>query len=251
MWNNQPALAQRLRQRIERVLDWAKAKRLYRGDNPAAWQGNLQDWMPKPVAARIRIKPMAALPYAQVPAFMAGLRGIEGVSARALEFTILTAARSGETFGATWAELDFDDAVWTIPGQRMKVGVMHTVPLSDRALQIVREQFDTRSSQFVFPGYRDGTQLSNTAMLEVQRKLVPGLTVHGFRSSFRTWAEDRTPYHREAEMALAHTVGSETERAYRRGTAFDKRRDLMNAWAAYCELKTDNVIALRSKPIPA
>jgi integrase len=251
LWNTQPALAQRLRQRIERVLHWAKAKRLYRGDNPAAWEGNLQDWMPKPVAARIRIKPMAALPYAQVPAFMASLRAVPGVSARALEFTILTAARSGETFGATWDEFDFDEAVWTIPGQRMKAGVTHVVPLSDRVMQIIREQYDTRSCQFVFPGHRDGTRLSNTAMLEVQRKLVPGLTVHGFRSSFRDWAEDRTPYHREAEMALAHTVGNETERAYRRGTAFDKRRELMNAWAAYCEPRTDNVIAIRSKPIPA
>jgi integrase len=253
LWNTQPVLAQRLRQRIERVMDWAKAKRLYHGDNPAAWEGNLQDWMPKPVPAKIRIKPMAALPYAQIPAFMASLRAVPGVCARALEFTILTAARTGETFGATWDELDFDEAVWTIPGRRMKAGVEHFVPLSDQAMQIVRAQYDTRSCQFVFPGRKDDKPLSNSVMLEVLRKLAPGLTVHGFRSSFRNWAEDKTTYHREAEFALAHTVGNKSERSYRHSTAFDKRVDLMNAWAAYCgpAPQADNVIAMRKKPIPA
>ena len=193
----------------------------------------------------------------EMPAFMTKLRATDDSlhRARALEFTILTAARSAETFWATWDEIDFTQRLWTVPKERMKSGEAHVVPLSDRAMYILRDQYDTRSSQFVFPGHRDERPMSNTQMLTMLIQLGVKATVHGFRSTFRDWAGDKTHFPRDLiEMALAHAVGDATERAYRRGRAVEQRRELMNAWAAYCERppQTDNIIqmdeALRARP---
>ena len=256
LWDRQPDLALRLRERIEKVLDWAKAHDYRDGENPAAWKGNLK--LRLPTLPKNRKQHMAALPFAEMPAFMAKLRAIDDSlhRARALEFTILTAARSGETFWATWDEIDFSNRLWTVPATRMKAGVAHVVPLSERAMHILRDQYDSRSSQFVFPGHRDNRPMSNTAMLSVLIQLGVDVTVHGFRSAFRDWAGDKTPFPRDViEMALAHAVGDATERAYRRGRAVEQRRELMNAWAAYCErppqAEADNVISIERKPIPA
>jgi integrase len=254
LWDRQPDLALRLRERIEKVLDWAKANDYRDGENPALWKGNLK--LRLPTLPKNRKQHMAALPYGEMPAFMTKLRAADDSlhRARALEFTILTAARSGETFWATWDEIDFSNRLWTIPAQRMKAGVAHVVPLSDRAMHILRDQYDTRSSQFVFPGHRDNRPMSNTQMLSMLIQLGVDVTVHGFRSTFRDWAGDKTPFPDNLiEMALAHAVGNATERAYRRGTALEQRRELMNAWAAYCERppQADNIIPMERKPIPA
>jgi integrase len=257
LWDTQPDLALRLRERIEKVLDWAKVNG-YRDEgspNPALWKGNLK--LRLPALPKNRKQHMAALPYADMPAFMAKLRATDDSlhRARALEFTILTAARSGETFWATWEEIDFSNRLWTIPAARMKAGVAHVVPLSDRAMHILRGQYDIRSSQFVFPGHRDNRPMSNTAMLSVLQRLGAAVTVHGFRSAFRDWAGDKTNFPRDVmEMALAHAVGDATEQAYRRGRALEQRRELMNAWAAYCERppQADNVVEMkRNTGIPA
>ena len=179
---------------------------------------------------------MAALPHEEIPAFMAKLRATDDSlhRARALEFTILTAARSGETFWATWDEIDFTQRLWTVPKERMKAGVAHVVPLSDRAMHILRSQYDTRSSQFVFPGHRDNRPMSNTQMLSVLIQLGVKVTVHGFRSTFATWAEETTDYPDGVrEAALAHKYKSETTAAYQRGQKLEKRRKLMQDWADY------------------
>jgi integrase len=249
LWDTQPDLALRLRERIEKVLDWAKANDYRDGENPALWKGNLKLRLPTLPKKRTRVAHMAALPYAGMPAFMAKLRAIDDSlhRARALEFTILTAARSGETFWATWDEINFAEKLWTIPKERMKAGVAHVVPLCDRAMHILRGQYDTRSSQFVFPGHRDNRPMFNTAMLSVLIRLGVKVTVHGFSSAFRDWAGDLTRFPRDViEMALAHAVGDATEQAYRRGRALEQRRDLMNAWAAYCERppQADNIVPM-------
>src|SRR5262249_55855542 len=186
LWRDQPELALRLRERIEKVLDWCKAHEYRDGENPASWKGNLKLRMPALPKKSTRVRHMVALPHKEMAAFMAALRAIDDNlhRARALEFTILTAARSGETFWATWDEINFADRLWIIPAKRMKAGVAHVVPLCDRAMQILQGQYDTRSSQFVFPGHRDNRPMSNTAMLSVLQALGVDVTVHGFRSSF-------------------------------------------------------------------
>jgi integrase len=260
-WKARPDLAMRIRERIQRVLNWAEAKGMRHGKNPASWRGNLQDWMAKPAPKHTRVEHMRALHYNKIPDFMARLRATEtGVGARALEFTILCAARHGETTGATWDEF-FQDGQWTglwrIPAHRMKMRLPHVVPLSERALQIVKDQYEIRRSRLVFPGRWDDSKLANTSMLNVVRRLGENVTTHGFRSTFRDWAGDLmgTRFPRDViEMALAHTVGDATERAYRRGNALEQRRELMDAWAAYCDRppQADNVIPMeRIKPIPA
>jgi len=254
LWDDQPNLALGVRERIERVLYWCKAHKYRDGENPARWKGGLKDLMPTLKRKRERITHMVALPHEEMPAFMAKLRATDDSlhRARALEFTILTAARSAETFWATWDEIDFSNRLWTVPKERMKSGVAHVVPLSDRAMHILRDQHDIRCSQFVFPGHRDNRPMSNTQMLTMLVRLDVKVTVHGFRSSFRDWAgDDLRRFPRDViEMALAHTVGNATERAYRRGTALQQRRELMNAWAAYCERppQIDNVIPMERKP---
>jgi integrase len=220
IWNVKAETASRVRGRIERVLDAAKAKGLRSGDNPARWRGHLDQLLPK--RERLTRGHHAALSYAAVPAFMARLRKREALAAQALEFCILTAARSGEVLGAVPDEFDIVTKVWTVPPERMKAGREHRVPLSDRALEIVTEMGGT----FDF---------SSMAMAMLLRRMEVDATVHGFRSAFRDWAGNETHFPREiCEAALAHVIENKAEAAYRRSDALDKRRELMNAWADYC-----------------
>lgn len=235
LWQTKQETASRLRGRIERVLDAAKAKGLRSGENPARWRGHLDNLLPR--RQKLQRGHHPAMPYADVPAFVAELRKREAVAALMLEFTILTAARSGEVVGARWEEIDRKAKIWTIPAARMKAGKEHRVPLSDRALAILdAAEAIKREDGFLFPGPRKGKPHSNMAMLALLQKRMdlPSVTVHGFRSSFRDWAGERTAFPREvAEAALAHVVGDEVERAYRRGDALEKRRKLMLAWEGF------------------
>jgi integrase len=232
VWSTKRETAVRLRGRIEKVLDYAKARGYCSGDNPARWRGNLKEMLPKD-NRRERIEHHAALAYSQVGAFMKDLRAEEGTAARALEFTIMTAARTGETIGAASAELDLDGATWTIPAKRMKRHREHRVPLSPPAVELLRAL--PREGDYIFAGRKRGEALSNMAMLALLKRMGRGdLTVHGFRSSFRDWAAERTNFpNHVVEMALAHAIGDDVEAAYRRGDLFEKRRRLMNAWASY------------------
>jgi integrase len=235
LWEATPATASRVRGRIEAVLDWATASKFRKGENPARWRGHLEHLLAKPEEPS-EDKRLAALPYTEIPGFMAELHQQGGVRARALEFTILTAARAGETYGATWPEIDVSNKLWIIPSSRMKAGAEHRVPLSDAALAVLDEMGTIRQAELVFEGARAGRPLSHESMLRVLRAMGrDDLTVHGFRSSFRDWCGDQTNFPREiAEAALAHNVGSRVEVAYRRGSALEKRRQLMAAWARYC-----------------
>jgi integrase len=243
LWTARPETASRVRGRIESILDWAKVRGYRDGENPARWRGHLDKLLPARAKVR-KVKHHAALPYAKLPGFTAELRRQEGVAARALEFAILTAARTGECVGATWNEINRTEKVWTIAGDRMKAGNEHRVPLCERALAILGElapeveaatTAESSTKQFVFAGAKMGRPLSNMAMDMLLRRMGFDVTVHGFRSSFRDWAAERTNFPREVvEMALAHVVGSKVEAAYRRGDLFEKRRKLMNDWASYC-----------------
>lgn len=232
IWFSKPETASRVRGRIETVLNAAKVRGLRSGENPAAWRGNLALLLPNNKKGPKRHH--AAMPFTEVVAFLARLRSLPGLSARALELTILTAARTSEVLQATWTEFDLEAKTWSIPAERMKAGRVHRVPLSEAVLALL-EGLD-RSSNFLFPGQAEGKPLSNMAMeMCLRRMSMAHYTVHGFRSSFRDWVGEKTGFPSEvAEMALAHVVGSATERAYRHETAFDKRRELMIAWAAYC-----------------
>lgn len=245
IWQTKAETASRLRGRIERVLEFAKVKGWRSGENPAAWRGNLRNLLPK--RQRLQRGHQPAMPYAEIPAFTARLRRAEAMAARALEFTILTVARSGETLGARWKEIDFKGKLWNVPKERMKAGAPHTVPLSVEALAILETLHKQRQGEFVFT--RDGENpLSNMAMMMLLRRMKQTeITVHGFRSGFRDWCGDATSFPREvAEAALAHKVGDETERAYRRSDALEKRRKLMQAWADYLAAsKGNNVVKLR------
>lgn len=233
IWTKKPETASRLRGRIERILDWARVMGYRTGENPARWRGHLDKLLAGSLNRKSR-EHLAALPYDEIGAFVADLRKMEGTAARALEFLILTAARTGEVIGAPPAEVDEAQALWTIPGERMKVGREHRVPLSSRALEIANAQPD---GPFLFAGGKEGEPLSDMAMLKVlQRMGRKGLTVHGFRSTFRDWASERTSYPREVcEMALAHTISDKVEAAYRRGDLFDKRKRLMLEWERFCD----------------
>lgn len=235
LWQSRPETASRLRGRLERVLHFAKVRGWRSGENPALWRGHLKSILP--ARQRLTRGHHAAMPYAQVPVFVERLRGLEAMSARALELLILTAARSGEVLEATWDEFDLDDGLWTVPAVRMKAGKEHRVPLSKPALTIVKALHELRVSEFVFPGHARGKPLSNMAFAMLLKRMKSGAyTPHGFRSAFRDWAGDATSFPRDvAEQALAHRVGDATERAYRRADALDKRRKLMAAWADYCE----------------
>jgi integrase len=206
------------------VLDYAKANGLRSGENPAAWRGHLALILPK--RQKLSRGHHAAMPYAEVPAFVGKLREAESIQALALEFLILTAARSGEVLGARWDEINMAAKVWTIEAGRMKAGLLHRVPLSGRAIEIVERMAELRTGNLVFPGRAAGRPLSKTALAA----LVPGWTVHGFRSAFRDWAGNETHFPREiCEQALAHAAGGAVEQAYRRGDALEKRRGLMQA----------------------
>jgi integrase len=246
LWKAKVETAKRTRQRIEAVIDAARARGHRSGENPARWRGHLDKILPSPERlARVEHHP--AMPYTEVPVFMAKLRATEGIAARALEVTILTAARVGEVRGATWSEIDMDNRVWVIPPGRMKAGKEHRVPLSDRAMTILREMEKLRLSDFVFHGFRDNRPLSDVTVRAVLHGLgVTDAVTHGFRSSFRDWAGDEThAAHDVIEAALAHAIRNKAEAAYRRGSALEKRRELMEAWARYCAQDRADVIALR------
>jgi integrase len=235
IWEAIPETASRLRARIERVLDAERALGHRQGENPARWRGHLDSLLGK--RKKLYRGHHAAMPFADVPAFMAELREREAMAARALEFTILAAARSGESLGARWAEFDFDKKIWHVPADRMKSGRSHDVPLTDRQLEILADLRAAPVSDYVFPSTDRTKPLSSMAMLMLLRRMGRDkLTAHGFRSSFRDWAGDNTSFSREvAEAALAHKVGDGVEQAYRRGTALEKRRKLMEAWDCYCQ----------------
>ena len=234
LWNEKPETASRLRGRIERVIDAAKARGQRSGENPARWRGHLDQLLPK--RKKIARTHYAALNFVDTPDFIEKLHGRQGSAALALEFTILTAARSGEVLGAKWPEFDLDRGVWTVPAIRMKAGREHRVPLSQRALEIARLQHEVDGSDFVFAGQKPDKPLSVTALTHVlERMKVNTVTVHGFRSTFRDWAAECTNFPNEVcEAALAHTIQNKAEAAYRRGDLFEKRRKLMEAWAAFC-----------------
>jgi integrase len=234
LWTTRSETASRLRGRIERVLDAAKARGLRDGDNPARWRGHLVTLLPK--RQKLARGHHAAMPYRDVPRFLHRLRASESVSGLALEFLILSASRTGEVLGAEWSEIDRDARIWTVPGHRMKAGREHRVPLSERMTEVLTEIEEVRAGRFVFPGQKADRPLSIMALTMVLRRMkLSDVTVHGFRSSFRDWVSEETDFSREvAESALAHIVGDATERAYRRGDALEQRRKLMQAWANYC-----------------
>jgi len=244
IWAEKPETASRVRGRIEAVLDAATVRGYREGPNPAQWKGNLAHILPARGKVR-KVAHHAALPFDDVPLFLAALRGREGMAARALEFAILTAARTGEVLGARWGEIDRDAKVWAVPAERMKAGREHRVPLSDAALAVldtVRRLALTRDgvpdpTAPVFPGPRRALPMSNMVMLMLLRRMKrTDLTAHGFRSTFSDWAAERTAYPRETvEMALAHAVANKVEAAYRRGDLCDKRRRLMADWARFCD----------------
>ncbi len=250
LWQSKQETASRLRGRIERVLDAAKAKGLRSGENPARWRGHLDNLLPR--RQKLQRGHHPALPYAEVPAFVAELRTREAIAALMLEFTILCASRTGEVIGARWSELDLKAKVWTVPASRMKAGKEHRVPLGSRALEIVETVKPLRTEgDFLFPGPRKGKPFSNMAMLALMKNRMERttITVHGFRSSFRDWAGECTSFPREvAEAALAHIVGDEVERAYRRGDALEKRRKLMQAWEDFVTSTgaADNIVPIRA-----
>jgi integrase len=247
IWTEKQETASRVRGRIEKVLDYAKAIGLRDGENPARWKGHLDHILP--ARQKLSRGHHAAMPYADVPEFMQRLADVDGFGARALELCVLTATRSGEVLNARWVEFDLERALWTIPGARMKAGKEHIVPLSSRALGIVQRLYERTLNEWVFPGQAPHKPLSNMAMTAVMRRMGLGhFTVHGFRSSFRDWAGDATTFPRDvAEMALAHKVGDEVEQAYRRGSALAKRKKLMDAWSTYCSTVKggENVVSLR------
>ena len=258
IWTAKAETASRVRGRIETVLDYAAARGWREGENPARWRGHLDKLLPKTSKAKRAVRQVtgrqehhAALSYGEIAAFLAELRQQPGMAARALEFLILTAARTGEVIGARWEEFDLAEKLWTIPAARMKAEKEHRVPLSDAALAIVTELAEHRQGEFVFPGGVVGKGFSNMAMLTLLRRMKrDDLTVNGFRSSFRDWAAERTTFPAEvAEMALAHTVADAVERAYRRGDLFQKRRQLMDAWSKFCAAPaaTGIVVPIRAR----
>jgi len=250
LWRSIPETASLIRGRIEAILDWAKVRGYRTGENPARWRGHVDKLLPARGKVR-KVEHHAALPYAELPTFLAALREQEGIAALALEFTILTCVRSGGTRFARWSEFDLLAKVWTVPAQRMKAQREHRIPLSARSLAILQEMHARRHADdgFVFPGRKVGRPLADTVLLRLLQRLGRGdLTIHGFRSSFRDWAAERTSFPREvAEMALAHSIPSAVEAAYRRGDLFEKRRKLMQQWATFCTtepLERDKVVPM-------
>jgi len=250
IWATKTPTASRVRGRVEAILDWAAARKFRSGENPARWRGHMDKLLPQRTKVS-KVEHHPALAYLEVGAFIAELRKQESISAKALEFTILTAARTAEAINAHWDEFDLAAKLWIVPGSRMKAGREHRVPLSDRAVELLKALPREKGSPWVFPGGRAKRPLSNMAMLELLRGMKgDGLTVHGFRSTFRDWAGEETNYPREvAEAALGHVIGDKAEAAYRRGDALQKRRSLMDAWARYCALQRTgapaNVRAIR------
>jgi integrase len=248
IWTTKAETASRVRGRIEKVLDAAKAKGYRDGENPARWRGHLDHLLSRP--SKLARGHHAAMPYEDVAAFIARVRERKAIAALALELCILTAARSGEILGMQWSELDLDKKIWTVPALRMKAGREHRVPLSQRAIAILRRIANQKAGEFVFPGQVRNKPLSNMALEMVLRRMkIQDATVHGFRSSFRDWAGNVSNFPREVvETALAHVIGDKAEQAYRRSDALEKRRKLMEAWANYCEQRPrSNVVRLGVK----
>lgn len=234
IWKRTPETAERLRGRIENVLNAAKAKGLRAGENPASWKGHLDQLLPK--RQRLSRGHHAALPFKDVPEFFNLLSGKAAMAACALQFLILTASRSGEVLGATWSEVDLERGLWVVPASRMKAGREHRVPLSEPAKKILRSlDAAVQPEDHLFWGKSPDRPLSNMAMSMLLRRMVPNVTVHGFRSSFRDWAAEVSAFpHEVCEMALAHTIPNKAEAAYRRGDLLEKRRELMEDWADHC-----------------
>lgn len=233
IWATRTETATRVRQRLESVLTWAGVSGYRSGENPARWQGHLKELLPAP-SKIAKVEHHPALPWTELGAFMVELRQRKGLAPRALEFAILTAARSGEVRGATWDEIDLQALVWTIPAERIKAGKEHKVPLSEPAVALLKALPRFAGSPYVFPSTKGG-QLSDVALLAVMRRMGLSYVPHGFRSCFRDWCAERTNYPREvAEMALAHAIGDKVEAAYRRGALFEKRARLMRDWAKFC-----------------
>jgi integrase len=248
LWLAKTETASRLRGRIESVLDWAKTRGYRAGENPARWRGYLENLLPKRSKVQ-RVRHHPALPYQEIGAFVAELRQQAGVAARALEFLILTVSRTSEVTGAGSAEFDTAAKVWSVPGARMKAGRDHRVPLSARAVEIA-EDVKKLGGAYLFPGGRKGKPLSENAMLALLERMGrTDITTHGFRSTFRDWASEHTNFpNHVVEMALAHTIADKVEAAYRRGDLFEKRRQLMEAWARYCSTlrKAGDVVPIRA-----
>lgn len=235
IWTTKTETASRLRGRIENVLDWAKVSGFRKEDNPARWRGHLDHILP--AASKVaKVTHHAALPFKEINAFMPKLQEAAGLGARALELAILTATRSGEVRGATWAEIDLAEKVWTIPGERMKAGREHRVPLSTAAVKLLKALPRLNESELVFPSSKPNKALSDMTLTAALKRLDRSdLTAHGFRSTFRDWTAEATNYPREvAEMALAHTIEDAVEAAYRRGDLFEKRKAMMEDWARFC-----------------
>lgn len=233
IWDTKTETASRLRMRIESVLDWATVRKYRTGDNPARWKGNLNKLLLSPgkVTKKGHFK---ALPYKEIGKFILALQKQDGIAARAFEFLILTATRSGEVRGAVWDEINLAEKVWIIPAERMKAGKAHRVPLSDRAIQILKALPRMAEVDYVFPSSRN-KPLSDMALSMITRRMDVGAVPHGFRSTFRDWAAEETDYQNiVAEMALAHTIGNKVEEAYRRGDLFDKRKAMMEDWSQFC-----------------
>lgn len=244
MWADKPETAGNVRECVKLVLDHAKARGLRTGDNPAEWKGHLDQILPPP--KKLTRGHHAAMPFSEVAEFFERLGSIGGIGARALEFTILTAVRSGETRGATWDEIDLEANVWTIPAERMKGGKVHRVPLSPRAVAILTDMKARQVNDLVFPGAKGNAPLSDMTLSKALKAAGgEAYTVHGFRSTFRDWVAEQTTFQREvAEAALAHAVGDAVERAYRRGDALDKRRKLMTAWESFVTGKSASPIKI-------
>jgi integrase len=251
LWSAKPETASRLRGRIERVLDWAKVRGYRVGENPARWRGHLDHLLPAKSKVR-KVEHHAALPYAEIGKFMDDLCQQQGIAASALKFLILTGTRTGETLGATWNEIDLDARAWVIPGSRMKGGKEHRVPLSDDAVGVLIHMQAIGHSDYVFPSIRDGRPLSQIALAMLLRRMKLGdITVHGFRSTLKDWASERTNYENHVvEMALAHAIPSAVEAAYRRGDLFEKRARLMSDWAAFCaepSIAPSTVVSIKAR----
>lgn len=234
IWKTKNETASRLRGRIESVLDWAAVRKYRSGDNPARWKGHLDKVLPAPTKIQ-KVQHHRAVPIDEMPMFMTDLRGKMGTAARALEFTILTAGRSGEVRGARWSELDMEAKIWTVPAGRMKAGREHRVPLSETAARLIQALPRVKETDLVFPGMKDKA-LSDMSLIAVMRRMEVDAVPHGFRSTFRDWVGDRTTYPRDlAEMALAHVIENKTEEAYRRSDALERRREMMSTWARFLD----------------
>jgi integrase len=248
IWTAKAETASRVRGRIEKILDAAKAKGFRNGENPARWRGHLDHLLPR--HSKLTRGHFAAMPYEEVASFISELRKQKSIAALALEFCILTASRSGEVLGARWCEVDLEKKIWMVPANRMKAGREHRVPLSARCALILKQLEKSKEGEFLFPGQKSKKPFSDRVMHMVLRKMnIEGATVHGFRSSFRDWAGNVSNFPREiTETALAHVIGDKAEQAYRRSDALEKRRKLMDAWSAYCEPKTSaNVVQMRKQ----